>query len=198
MVESMVSCWQSWCWRRNRVLHPDWQTARKDREPLGLTSTSETPKPNPSDTLPPTRPHVPILLPLRMSLWEPFSFKTQHYGTLNRPDNLHSSYYSQIIKYTREKMIFGNYKRETPSHTQKHAIIITPYFNRNFKSSEFLELYISSSERKQLSAHTTIHSKAVDHKWRRKKKNNKRLKEFMTSILALKGFLKESFQQINK
>jgi hypothetical protein len=45
-----------------RALHPDPQIAGR-RETLGLTPVFETPKPTPTDTLPPIRPH--LLLPVR-------------------------------------------------------------------------------------------------------------------------------------
>jgi hypothetical protein len=60
-----------------RVLHLDWQAAgRESGTGPGLSFWSLKAHP-PSDTLPPSRPHVLIVL-LPMSLWGPFSLKPSH------------------------------------------------------------------------------------------------------------------------
>jgi len=48
------------------VLHLDPKAAGRDSEPLNLAGVSESSKPAPSDTFPPTRPHLPIV-PLPMN-----------------------------------------------------------------------------------------------------------------------------------
>lgn len=78
MVGSLEVCRQTWCWRQLRVPHLDWQAASREGEAgtLGPTWASETLKPTPSsDVFPPVRPHLPIV-PLPMSIWWLFPFKS--------------------------------------------------------------------------------------------------------------------------
>jgi hypothetical protein len=62
-----------------RVLQLD-QKAAGRKGATNLACASETHKPAPSDKLPPTRPHLPIV-PLPISLWGPFSFKLPYMYT---------------------------------------------------------------------------------------------------------------------
>ena len=69
----MVAHRQAWCWERIQNFFI-WISSQQENKALGLAWTSETSKPAPSDTFPPTRPDI-LIMPCPMGLWDPFSFK---------------------------------------------------------------------------------------------------------------------------
>jgi hypothetical protein len=57
MVGIMAVCRQIWSWRQSQEFYILTHRQQEERMTLGLAQASETSKPTPSDTLPPTRPH---------------------------------------------------------------------------------------------------------------------------------------------